>query len=718
MEEQEDTTIYKVVVNHEEQYSIWPSGKENPLGWRDAGRTGLKSDCLAYIKNLWSDIRRLSFKKQIDQVSGGVNDFQGDCPRDACIHHLFEKQVDRVPDATAVVFADKQLTYAELNCKANQLAHYLQKIGLNEGEKVGLCVERSLDIAVGLLGILKAGGAFVPLDPMYPNDRLDFMMRESQVQLLLTQERPFKKLPEHCAQVICLDRDWPLISKENGGNVNSAVSAASLAYVIYTSGSTGMPKGVMVAHVSLWHYVEDLPKALGIVSEDVYLHTATISFSSSVRQLMMPLAKGATVAIATTEQRTNPLALLDMIKRRNVTIMDTVPTFWQSCCDALTGLEQRSREELLDNKLRLILTTGEPLSYRIVNKWRFDFKHPAHLINMYGATETSGSIALYPIVDKDTKQTKLVPLGRPVPNAQIYLLNEDLKPVSKGISGELYLAGPRAALGYLNRSGLTAETFIPDPFSKKPGARMCKTGDLAHYLPDGNFGFIGRIDYQINIRGMRIEPGEIESVLSDHPAIGKAVVVGRDSRYGEKLLVGYLTCDPESKPSVSNLRNYLQGRIPDHMIPASFVVLNTMPLTSSGKIDRKALPALDATRPDLENPFIPPRTPVEETLVGIWSKIFGIDQVGIHDKFLELGGTSLMGTRVVYHIRAIYRLELSVRHIFENPTIAELAVVITQRSVEQNQPKDIDNILSELEMLSDEEAQQIFSEKEGTIWRR
>jgi len=709
---------YKAVVNQEEQYSIWPADRENPCGWENTGKSGNKQECLEYIKNVWIDMRPKSLRNQMLETSGAAHSIQRAHPTCECIHHLFEAHVERTPDALAVIFEDEQLTYGELNQRANQLAHYLQKLGLGREEKVGLCVDRCVDMVVGMLGILKAGGVYQPLDPAYPDTRLSLLIRETQMQMLLTHERFLEKFPEHATHLVCLDKDSPLIYNQTAANLNNVNSAASLAYVIHTSGSTGMPKGVMVMHVSLRHYAQDLQEQIGIASDDVFLHTASIAFSSSVRQLLVPLAHGAAIAIATTEQKTNPLALFELIKRRGVTIVDTVPTFWRSCIEALEGLEPRAKNDLLDNKLRLIQTTGEPLSLQIVNKWRFDFKHSACLMNMYGATETSGSVAVYHMMDEENEQGKTVPLGKPIANAQTYLLGPDLQPVPEGTSGELYVGGPRLALGYLNRPDLTAETFIPDSFNNRPGARLWKSGDLACCLSDGNIGFIGRKDYQINIRGIRIEPGEIESVLSDHPAIRQAVVVDRENNHGEKFLAAYVTCSMKTTPTVSNLRGFLHGKIPDSMIPSTFVFLNTMPLTTSGKIDRKALPAPPKTRPHLENPFIEARTPVEETLVQIWSKVLGIDQVGIHDNFFELGGNSLMGTRVVSHIRDTFFLDLPVRLVFENPTVAELAVTVTQRKAAKEERKDIEHILAQLETLSDEEAQELLYEKNRTVQRR
>jgi aspartate racemase len=508
---------------------------------------------------------------------------------------------------------------------------------------------------------------------------MEFMIQESEVPLLLTQERLLKKLPEHGAQVIFLDRDWSLISQQNGGNAESAASAANLAYVIYTSGSTGMPKGVMVTHVSLWHYVQDLQKALGITSDDVYLHTASISFSSSVRQLMVPLAKGATVVIATSDQRTNPLALFDMIKNRDVTIMDTGPSFLQTCTHALLRLKPQARKIFLENKLRLILTTGEPLPYHVVKNWSLDFEHDAHFVNMYGTTETSGSVAVNPISAKDQCSEKIVPLGRPIANTKIYVLDQNLQPAVAGASGELYVGGLRVARAYLNRVELTATSFIPDPFSDEPGARMWKTGDLAHYLPDGNIGFIGRIDHLIIIRGSRVEPAEVEEVLKQHPAVWETVVVAREDEPGNTRLVAYIVHDPEESLTVSELRRLLIEKLPDYMVPTAFVMLSALPRLASGKIDRQALPAPDQKRPHLDQPYVSPRSELQRHLSNLWCDILKLDKVGIYDRFFELGGTSILAARFVNIIQVELGASIPIISIFESSSIAEYTMFLKKQ---------------------------------------
>jgi amino acid adenylation domain-containing protein len=614
------------------------------------------------------------------------NQTQVDYSKDKCIHQLFEEQAARTPDNVALVFKDQKLTYAELNRRANQLAHYLQQLGTGPEVLVALCVERSLEMAVGVLGILKAGGAYVPLDPAYPKERLAFILQDAQPSLLLTQEN--LELPEHAVPVVCFNQNWSSTGQQAEENLEITAKAANLAYVIYTSGSTGVPKGVRVAHANLCHYVQAMRRALGVKAKDVYLHTASIAFSSSVRQLMVPLTEGATVKIATPEQKKDPLALFEGIKSHEVTIIDIVPSYWRNCIYALTHLAPESRKALLHNKLRLILSASEALLSDIPTSWTFGLKHQERSINMFGQTETSGIVAVYPIPAEPDNQAKVIPVGQPIANTQIYLLDRHLKPVPIGVPGEVYIGGLGLAQGYFNRPDLTAEKFIPDPFGNEPGARLYETGDLGRYQPDGNIEFLGRSDYQVKIRGFRIELGEIEAVLSQHPKVREVTVLAREDESANKRLVAYTVPSSEfttvkenaraarSYDLVGDLGNFLRERLPDYMVPSTFVTLEALPLTPNGKVDRQALPVPEQARPELEKAFEAPRTPVEEVLAGIWMEILSVEQVGIHDNFFDLGGHSLLATQVVSQVRETFQIELRLRSLFETPTVSRLAECI------------------------------------------
>ena len=603
------------------------------------------------------------------------NDTDADYPQDKCIHELFEQLV-RTPDAVALMYEEQQLTYRQLNALANQLAHYLKTLGVGSEVLVGIFVERSLEMVVGLLAILKAGGAYVPLDPTYPKERLAFMLQNSQPLVLLTQEFLITELPEHTAQVVCFDRDWQFIAQHSEENLNQTATAANLAYVIYTSGSTGKPKGVQVTHANLCHYAQAMGRALGITAEDVYLHTASIAFSSSVRQLMVPLAAGATVKIATSEQRTDPKALFTAIQQHDVTVIDIVPSYWRNCIHTLAGLEPRTRQALLDNKLRLIVSASEPLMSDIPTQWTFGFKHQARLINMFGQTETCGIVATYPIPAQQDERVKIVPLGRAIANTQIYLLDSHMQPVPIGVPGELHIGGLGLARGYLNRPELTDEKFIPDPFRQKEGARVYKTGDLARFLRDGSIEFIGRSDYQVKIRGFRIELGEIEAVLSQHPSVLQTVVIAREDGSGEKRLVAYVVSNEGPALSISDLRRFLREKLPEYMVPFAFVLLEALPLTPSGKVNRSVLPAPDLAKPDSEENFVAPRDELEQELVQIWEEVLRVQPIGIKDNFFDLGGHSLLAVHLFGQIETKFGKKLPLATLFQSGTVETLAKML------------------------------------------
>ncbi|MEH2128463.1 amino acid adenylation domain-containing protein [Nostoc sp.] len=601
------------------------------------------------------------------------NNTQVNYDRNQCIHQLFAERVINTPDKIALIFENETFTYTQLNNRANQIARYLQKLGIGAEILVGLCFDRSPLMVLGILAILKAGGAYVPLDPTYPQERLTFMLQNSQPKVLLTQEHVKAELPAHETQVICIDKIGHIISQESTENLTKSASASNLAYVIYTSGSTGKPKGVRVTHANLCHYVHALQQALGITADDVYLHTASLAFSSSVRQLMVPLTRGATVKIATQEQRQDPLALFQGIKQDNITVIDIVPSFWRNCNYTLASLAPESKSYWLDNKLRLIVSASEPLLSDIPINWKFGLQHQTHLINMFGQTETCGIVATYPITIEADTPTKLIPLGKPIANTQIYLLDQHFQPVPIGVTGELYIGGWGIGQGYLHRPDLTAERFIPNPLSHELGARLYKTGDLGRYLPDGTIEFIGRSDYQVKIRGFRIELAEIEAILTNYPQVREAVVVTRESETGDKRLIAYLVPANSEAINLNALNKFLQDNLPNYMLPSNFAILEALPLTPNGKVNRQALPAPEELSQQIKSAITAPRTPVEEVLAGIWAKILSVKQVGIEENFFELGGHSLLATQVMSQIREAFQVELPLRSLFESPTVAELA---------------------------------------------
>ena len=592
------------------------------------------------------------------QVLVDWNNTQTHYPKDKCIHQLFEEQVEKTSDAVAVVFDEQKLTYRELNNRANQLAHHLQNLGIQPEDLVGICVERSLEMIVGLLGIMKAGGAYVPLDPTYPTERLAYMLEDAQVRVLLTQERFVEGLPANKSKVICLDANWEEISQHNQDNPLKVVSSNHLAYINYTSGSTGKPKGVAVVHRGVIRLLFGIDY-VHLDATQRLLQMAPISFDAATFEIWGALLQGGRCVLFP-ERVPTAKNLRATIETHGITILWLTSALFNSIIDddpeALSPIQQ-------------LLTGGEALSVAHV-KNALKALPSTQIINGYGPTESTTFTCCYSIPKylKGTEQS--ISIGRPISNTQVYLLDSHLQPVPIGVPGELHIAGDGLARGYLNHPELTAEKFIPNPFSHEPDARLYKTGDIARYLPDGNIEFIGRIDHQVKIRGFRIELGEIEAVLSQHPQVQKTVVIAREYQPGNKRLVAYFVSNSEQLIS-DELRSFLKTKLPDYMVPSAFVQLDKLPLTPNGKVDRCALP-----QPEIgdtfSNNFVPPRNSTEAQLAAIWSSVLGIDRVGIHNNFFELGGHSLLGTQVMSRICQAFEVELPLRALFESPTVAEL----------------------------------------------
>jgi amino acid adenylation domain-containing protein len=599
------------------------------------------------------------------------NETKSDYPQDKGIQQLFEEQVERAPDNDAVAFEERQLTYAQLNARANQLAHYLRTLGVGPEVLVAICLERSLEMIIGLLGILKAGGAYVPLDPAYPKERLAAMLKDTQAPVLLTQQRLGTELIEDGdtrssiadarTQVVCLDTEWTLIAQESEENALRCATARNTAYVIYTSGSTGQPKGVMVEHRGLGNTLTWLTEVLELSAKDRCLFKTPLTFDAAGREIWPTLLAGGSLVIAEPEGHRDCRYLAEIIRNQRISILHCVPSLLRLL------IAEPAIESAL--ALRAVMCGGEALPPQVV--MGFQQRSAAKLYNVYGPTEAviDSSCWLCQGIDADST----IPIGRPIPNARVYILDDALRLLPLGVSGQLYIGGVSLARGYLNRPELTAEKFVPNPFSDEPGARLYKTGDLARYLPDGNIEFLGRADHQVKIRGFRIELGEIEAALDQHPSVREAVVLAREDMPAEKRLVAYVVAEQEPVPTTADLRSFLKEKLPEHMVPAVFVALDALPLLPNGKVDRRALPAPDRTRPELEKAFVAPRTPTEELLSAIWAQVLDIERVGIHDNFFDLGGHSLLATQVVSRIREFFQVELPLRRLFEFPTVAGLA---------------------------------------------
>ncbi len=585
-----------------------------------------------------------------------------DYPADACLHRIFEAQVERSPEAVALVFEGEVLRYDALNRRANQLARHLRDRGVGPEVLVGVFMERSIEMVVALYAILKAGGAYVPLDPEYPGDRLAFMVEDTQVPVLLTQDRLRSRLPANDAQVICLDTGWDAVAGESPANLEGGATAENLAYVIYTSGSTGRPKGVMNEHRGICNRLFWMQDAYGLEADDAVLQKTPFSFDVSVWEFFWPLMFGARLVVARPEGHRDSSYLRTTIVDQNVTTLHFVPSMLQVFLQE-PGLE-RCRS------LRRVFCSGEALPFDLMQ--RFLARLPVELHNLYGPTEAAVDVTYWAC--RPGGERGMVPIGRPVANTSIHILDADLQAVAPGEPGELHIGGVQVARGYLNRPELTAEKFIPDPFSDDPRARLYKTGDLARFLPDGNVEYLGRLDFQVKIRGFRIELGEIEASLLEHAAFREVVVSAREDTPGDKRLVAYLVFHPDVEaPSVSELRSYLLRRLPDFMIPAAFVTLSEMPLSPNGKADRKALPAPDTSRPQLQTPYEPAQTRLEEFLVEVWQEVLGIDRVGIRDDYFELGGDSIQGAVIVNRLQDKLAEYVYIVALFEAPSIRELA---------------------------------------------
>jgi amino acid adenylation domain-containing protein len=601
------------------------------------------------------------------------NSTKTDCSRDVCIHQLFEAQVERTSDAIAVVFEAEQLTYGELNRRANQLAHHLRALGVGPEVLVAICLERSLEMIIGLLGILKAGGAYVPLDPAYPRERLSFILKDAQAPVLLTQERLVAGLPEHDAKVICLDSGWETIARESGENPNNSTLPENLAYVIYTSGSTGQPKGVLVSHGSIADHCRNAQSCYELDSRDVVLQFASLSFDVSLEEILPTLIVGARLVIMGTNVW-HPAEFHRKISEYGLTVLNLPTAYWQELAREWAGVP-----ELVPNiQPRLFIVGGDTMLPDVLQLWQRTPVSSVRLLNAYGPTETTITATTFEIPPRPDRNTtgQRVPIGRPLANRAIYILDQHGNPVPIGVHGDLHIGGVGLARGYLNRPELTAEKFIPDPFRAEPGTRMYKTGDLARYRPDGNIEFLGRADHQVKIRGFRIELGEIEVVLGQHPAVREAAVMAREDAPGEKRLVAYVVADS----TADELRRFLKDKLPEYMVPAVVVLLEALPATPNGKIDRWALPAPDRSRPELEKAFVAPRDDLELQLAHIWEEVLGVRPVGVRDNFFELGGHSLLAVRLFALIEKRLGKKLPLTAVFQGATVEHLAGVLRQQA--------------------------------------
>ena len=589
-------------------------------------------------------------------------------PADQCIQHVFETQVAQTPDAIAVVWDDGSLTYREINRRANQVAQHLRALGVGIERLVGLCIERSPAMVVGLLGILKAGAAYVPLDPTYPSERLAFMLEDAQPPVVLTHEHLMTALPAHGAQMVFLDTHWPIIARYSDANPVSGATADNVAYLLYTSGSTGKPKGVLGLHRATLNALAWMWQTYPFATHEVCCQKTSISFGDSIQELLGPLLRGVRIVLIPDGVLKNLPRFVQTLAVRRVTRMILVPSLLRAMLDTYEDLQNRLPD------LKLWFAGGEALSSDLLQRFWTCLPH-SRLINLYGASEASDDTTWYD-TNPASHALACVPIGRPITNTQVYVCDPHLQPVPLGVPGELYVGGAGLTRGYLNRPTLTAEHFIPHPFSHVPGARLYKTGDIVRYRRDGNLEYLGRLDHQVKLRGIRIEPGEIEAALTQHPAVRETVVIVREDVPREPRLVAYVVPIQEPGPAIRELRHFLEKQLPAAMIPGLFMMLETLPCTPSGKVDRQALPMPNPLRPALGELYVAPHTPIEQQVAAIWCHLMGLERIGIHDNFFELGGHSLLAMQLLWRVRDATHVEVPLLSFFETPTVAAMATII------------------------------------------
>jgi amino acid adenylation domain-containing protein len=634
---------------------------------------------------------------------------------DQPIHRLFEQQVALTPEAVAVAHESRQVNYSELNARANKLAHYLKTLGVGPEILVGVCIERSIEMLVAVLATLKAGGAYVPLDPTYPKSRLAFMLNDSGIKVLLTEDRLLQTLPDYGGSIVRLDKDADLINDGNEDNLSESATTTDLAYVIYTSGSTGNPKGAMIEHRSLVNFTLAAVDEYAISNTDRVLQFASLSFDTSVEEIFPALVTGATVVLRTDSMLSSARDFLRTCDEFGVTVLDLPTAYWHEL-----AYELPTDNLSLPGSLRLVILGGEKALPERLASWRKRANAGVRLVNTYGPTETTivATVCDLSIAIEQSKSDVEVPIGRPIRNAFVYVLDRQLRPVPVGVPGELYIGGAGVARGYLNRPGLTAEKFIANPFADMRAPRLYKTGDVVRYRFDGNIEFLRRSDNQIKIRGFRVEPAEIEQAVRDYAGVSDAIVLVQEDAQAEKRLVAYVYAAGTTKPTITELREFLSPRLPAYMLPSAFVLVDAFPLLPNGKIDRQSLLRLEQDRPALDATFEAPRSPLEESVARIWCELLKLEHVGIHDNFFELGGHSLLGAKLISNLRRSLNCELSLIDVFQSPTIARLSDVIYQRQTESEAEEELAVLLAELENISDEEAQQRFAEevsKGGTL---
>jgi non-ribosomal peptide synthetase component F/alpha-ketoglutarate-dependent taurine dioxygenase/acyl carrier protein len=621
-----------------------------------------------------------------------------------CVHELFQAQAESTPHSTAIIFAGRSLSYLQLNERANKLAHHLQALGVGPEVSVGVCMSRSLETVVALLGILKAGGAYLPLDPRLPPERLSFILEETRVPVLITQQDLLFELPPIAAtaEVICMDSEWETIAEQSSGNLAPSSSVAHIAYIIYTSGSTGRPKGVCIPHAAASSHLQSIKEAFALAAADRVLEFASLSFDVSLEQILAPLLSGATVVLRPSEVWSSHEFWEQVVEQR-LTVVNLPPAYWNQVTQVLAEQnfetadapaealaqdfrQQREQQELQQHqsvikqasqKLRLMIVGGDVMSPEAVRLWQRSLFKGVRLLNAYGPTETTITATLYDVpkaaTEDDWFALRRVPIGHGVGGRRLYVLDRTGQLVTAGGRGELHIGGVELARGYFNDAELTADRFMPDPYTEEAGGRMYRTGDVVRRRPSGELEYEGRRDEQVKVRGYRVELGDVEAALAAESGVKECAAAIKEGEGGEKRLVGYVVIERGAGSKLWELRGRLKERLPEYMIPAAIMELEKLPLTISGKVDRRALPLPDQSRPELEESFVPPNNPIEEKLVKVWGEVLGIKRMGVTDNFFELGGDSLLATQLISRVQKTFQTDVPLRTLFDEPTIAGLA---------------------------------------------
>lgn len=616
---------------------------------------------------------------------------------------LIEKQAEVTPQNVALKLTEEQLTYADLNERANRLAHLLAGRGIKAGQIVGVCLDRSADLIVAMLAVFKSGGVYLPLDPTYPADRLNFMLTDSRAVLLITRTDTQDQFKSGSAELLCMDTIGEQLAAQSPENLNLKIRETDTAYVIYTSGSTGQPKGVEVSHYAISNHCLDIVDYYQLSPQDNVLQFAALNFDASLEQILPTFMAGATLCM-----RENDIWEISKFHEKiiqfDLTVINLPTAYWNQLCREWA----EHAEQVPSSRLRLVIVGGDVFSADALTAWHKTAMRHIRLLNAYGPTEAVITSATFEVPEDFSGSH--IPIGRARANRHFYILDTDGHPVPIGIAGELHIGGDILAKGYLDQPGLTAGRFIENPFSEDEG-RLYKSGDLVRWLPDGNVEFIGRVDDQVKLRGFRLEPGEIVHQLQTMPEIKEAIVTLRRDNRNEKFLAAYYVPAEGCHPSLTQMRDYLLQKLPDYMVPAAFVELDQLPLDPSGKIDRRSLPDPELARLSLNTEFIAPRNETEETLAGIVQTILNIEKVGIHDNFFELGGHSMMATQVISRIREHFDVELSLRTLFERPTVEQLALAITEARAGDQDNAELESMLDEIENLSNDEIDKLLNEE-------